>query len=41
MEHLKHHLALEAAKNSPEMPENITQLQQQAAKWFDGHLTKY
>ena len=41
LEHLKHHLALEAAKNLPEMQENITQLQQLAAKWFNKHLTRY
>ncbi|MEG4109878.1 hypothetical protein [Microcoleus sp. S13_C5] len=40
-EHLKHHLALEATKNSPEMQHNITQLQQQAAKWFNEHLTRF
>ncbi|MEG4861106.1 hypothetical protein QUB75_27585 [Microcoleus sp. K1-B6] len=40
-EHLQHHLALEAAKNSPEMQHNITQLQQLTAKWFNEHLTRY
>ncbi|WP_445310394.1 hypothetical protein [Microcoleus vaginatus] len=40
MEDLKHRLALEAAKNSPEMQKNITQLQQLAAKWFNEHLTR-
>ncbi|MEP6487568.1 hypothetical protein NDI43_08145 [Microcoleus vaginatus GB2-A3] len=40
LEHLKHHLALEAAKNSPEMQKNITQLQQLAAKCFNEHLTR-
>ncbi|MBD1828589.1 hypothetical protein NDI47_21800 [Microcoleus vaginatus GB1-A2] len=41
LEHLKHHLALEAAKNSPEMQQNITQVQQLAAKWFNEHMTRY
>jgi hypothetical protein len=34
-------LALEAALSSPQMQQNITQLQQLAAKWFNQHLTKY
>ncbi len=33
-------LALEAALSSPEMQENITQLQQLAAKWLNQHLTR-
>ncbi len=41
LEHLKHHLALEAAMSSPQMQQNITQLQQLAAKWFNEHLTRY
>jgi hypothetical protein len=40
LEPLKHHLALEAALSSPQMQENITQLQQLAAKWFNQHLTR-
>jgi len=31
---------LEAALSSPEKQENITQLQQLAAKWFNQHLTR-
>ncbi len=41
LEHLKHHLALEAAKSSPQKQQNITQLEQLAAKWFKEHLTRY
>jgi hypothetical protein len=41
LEPLKHHLALEAALSSPQMQENITQLQQLAAKWFNQHMTRY
>jgi hypothetical protein len=37
----EHHLALEAALSSPQMQQNITQLQQLAAKWFNQHLTRY
>jgi len=33
-------LALEAALSSPQMQQNITQLQQVAAKWFNQHLTR-
>jgi hypothetical protein len=33
-------LALEAALSSPQMQQNITQLQQLAAKWFNQHLTR-
>ena len=36
----EHPLALEAALSSPQMQENITQLQQLAAKWFNQHLTR-
>ena len=34
-------LALEDALSSPQMQQNITQLQQLAAKWFNQHLTRY
>jgi hypothetical protein len=34
-------LALEAALSSPQMQQNITQLQQLAAKWFNQYLTRY
>ena len=37
----EHPLALEAALSSPQMQQNITQLQQLAAKWFNQHLTRY
>jgi hypothetical protein len=33
-------LALEAALSAPQMQQNITQLQQLAAKWFNQHLTR-
>jgi predicted AAA+ superfamily ATPase len=33
-------LNLEAAFSSPQMQQNITQLQQLAAKWFNQHLTR-
>jgi len=33
-------LALEAAWSAPQMQQNITQLQQLAAKWFNQHLTR-
>jgi hypothetical protein len=33
-------LALEAALSEPQMQQNITQLQQLAAKWFNQHLTR-
>jgi hypothetical protein len=39
-EHGEQPLALEAALSSPQMQENITQLQQLAAKWFNQHLTR-
>jgi hypothetical protein len=32
--------ALEAALSAPQMQQNITQLQQLAAKWFNQHLTR-
>lgn len=38
-EHLKHHLDLEAAKNSPDMQQDLTELQQVVATWFSQHLT--
>jgi len=41
LEHGEHHLALETALSSPQMQQNITQLQQLAAKWFNQHLTRY
>jgi hypothetical protein len=34
-------LAIEAALSSPQMQQNITQLQPLAAKWFNQHLTRY
>ena len=40
LDHGEHPLALEAALSSPEKQENITQLQQLAAKWFNQHLTR-
>ena len=33
-------LAIEAALSSPQMQQNITQVQQLAAKWFNEHLTR-
>jgi hypothetical protein len=33
-------LDLEAALSSPQMQQNIAQLQQLAAKWFNQHLTR-
>lgn len=38
-EHLKHHLDLEAAKNSLNMQQDITKLQQVVATWFSQHLS--
>jgi len=40
LEHGEHPLALEATLSSPEKQENITQLQQLAAKWFNQNLTR-
>jgi hypothetical protein len=40
LDHGEQPLALEAALSSPQMQENITQLQQLAAKWFNQHLTR-
>jgi hypothetical protein len=40
LEHGQYHLALEAALSAPQMQQNITQLQQLAAKWFNQHLTR-
>jgi hypothetical protein len=40
LEHGEHHLALEAALSAPQLQQNITQLQQLAAKWFNQHLTR-
>ena len=41
LNHGEQPLALEAALSSPQIQENITQLQQLAAKWFNQHLTRY
>ena len=41
LEHGEQPLALEAALSAPQMQQNITQLQQLAAKWFNPHLTRY
>lgn len=38
-EHLKHHLDLEAARNSPDMQQDITEFQRVVATWFSHHLT--
>jgi len=38
-ENLKHHLDLEAAKNSPDMQQDMNELQQVIATWFSQHLT--
>jgi hypothetical protein len=40
LDHGEYPLALEAALSSPQMQQNITQLQQLAAKWFNQHLTR-
>jgi len=40
LEHGEQPLALEAALSAPQMQQNITQLQQLAAKWFNQHLTR-
>lgn len=37
--HLKHNLDLEAAKDSPDMQQDIAELQQVVAAWFSQHLT--
>lgn len=37
-EHLKHNLDLEAAKNSPDMQQDVAELQQVVAAWFSQHL---
>ena len=37
--HLKHDLDLEAAKNSPDMQQNLAELQQIVVTWFSQHLT--
>ena len=39
-EHLKHHLDFEAAKNNPQMHQDLIELQQVVARWFNQHLTK-
>lgn len=36
--HLKHNLDLEAAKNSPDMQQDLAELQQVVATWFSQHL---
>ena len=38
-EHLKHHLDLEAAKNEPQMQQDLIELQQLVATWFSCFLT--
>ncbi len=38
-EHLKHHLDLEAAKNEPQMQQDLIELQQLVATWFTRFLT--
>ena len=38
-EHLKHHLDFEAAKNNPQMQQDIIEFQQVVAKWFSQYLT--
>jgi hypothetical protein len=38
-EHLKHNIDLEAAKNSPEMQQDIAKLQRVVAEWFSQYLT--
>lgn len=38
-EHLKHYLDLEAATNSPDMQQDITELQRVVATWFSHHLS--
>ena len=37
--HLKHNLDLEAAKNSPDMQQDIAELQQVVTTWFNQYLT--
>lgn len=39
-ENLKHNIDLEAAKTSPEMQQDIAELQQVIAAWFSNHLTR-
>ena len=39
-EHLKHHLDFEAAKNNPQMHQDLILLQQVVARWFEQHLTR-
>lgn len=38
-EHLKHHLDFEAAKNNPQMHEDLVELQKVITAWFSQHLT--
>jgi predicted esterase len=38
-ENLKHNIDLEAAKNSPDMQQDIAELQRIVAEWFSQHLT--
>jgi hypothetical protein len=37
-EHLKHNIDLEAANSSPDMQQDITELQRMVAAWFSQHL---
>ena len=37
--HLKHHLDFEAAKNNPQMHEDLVELQKVITAWFSQHLT--
>ena len=39
-EHLKHHLDFEAAENNPQMHQDLIELQQVIARWFDQYLTR-
>jgi len=39
-ENLKHNIDLEAAKSSPEMQQDIAELQQVVTAWFIQHLTR-
>jgi hypothetical protein len=38
-DHLNHNLDLEAAKNSPDVQQNIAELQHIVTTWFSQHLT--
>ena len=39
-EYLKHHLDFEVAKDNPQMHQDLVELQQVIAKWFEQHLTR-